>query len=1145
MATEGDVETNRKAALDGLRFRKTTRQDPSDVGSFQPELNTIPMRSLPAQSRDASSTFRYHPPATPSTTATVLVPNSSPLSADNHYQQPSYPHQQRSAYESSSAPGLSHYSSWNFANQPTALDPLSSSSGFLNGGLPVPAHASFTRHQAGDTRRLSDVDGFADDGPPRKRINRGDHLQLPGERTSGQSNVLVPDSPDIQRPSYRRKVNAESASSDDSLPDIRHSLGTPPPGRSRIVRGQRPGFSEVTAQKEMTQSKDAFTKFKILNPERDPMLVQAAWVQAGGDIKKATDLLHDPSWKPPPPVRRQSPSMLVSDVPNETGRVAEVDEATKASRAAMKEKAKKSSIYANRVVLDITPTTPIASTSFVASPMSPSTPLVKPPRRRRLNAALMSDSEESDTDSRSYSKRLPVERSAFDYFNTAKSDALQELTGCTPEQAGVIVSLRPFCSVDDLIIKLGQGKKKAGPAGISPRIFEDCQTVLSGYGAVDNVLEKCERIGASLRAAIASWGSEDDDRKGKGKEDFTLGEVEDGSLSLHSLDVVKGNASKQYIATQPAMLPDGVTLKEYQLLGVNWLYLLYMREYSCILADEMGLGKTIQVISFFAHMKERGNVGPHLIVVPSSTLENWCREFARFAPSISIQTYYAGKEDRPALRQTLLDTQRRRSKNGTGWEVLITTYNLAQGDERDRKFFRKMEWDSIVFDEGHVLKNFQSQRYQALLKFEARWRLLLTGTPLQNNLQELVSLLNFILPNLLGDAMDSLRAIFKTKGDAKVTLLSQERVSRAKKMMTPFVLRRRKDQVLHDLPLKVERVEWCEMTDLQRSIYEDALQRSRKTILEVESKTPSTSGASTPNLAGKPAKKPKGTRPKDKYAENSSNVLMDLRKAASHPMLFRKLFTDQILTSMTKILLKEPDFKKRGAVFEYVKEDMEVMTDAELQFFCQGYKSTRKFLQDETCYLNSGKVMVLLKLLEAYTAQKRKVLIFSQFTQILDILQAILKLKNTKYLILTGSTAVDVRQSLVDEFTEDESIPVFLLSTKAGGMGINLTAASVVIMFDQDFNPHNDRQAQDRAYRIGQKRDVEVVKLITRGTIEEDMLRLGETKLALDEAVAGEGEDGDGDKGENTQEKEMKMSLMNVLRKQLEQQDAVAPLPTA
>lgn len=147
-------------------------------------------------------------------------------------------------------------------------------------------------------------------------------------------------------------------------------------------------------------------------------------------------------------------------------------------------------------------------------------------------------------------------------------------------------------------------------------------------------------------------------------------------------------------------------------------------------------------------------------------------------------------------------------------------------------------------------------------------------------------------------------------------------------------------QVLKDLPQKTERIEWCDMTELQRSIYNTALQRSRKTVLEVESNTPSTSGTSTPNdtvQSGKkkPAKTP---RPKDKYAENSSNVLMELRKAASHPMLFRKLYTDQILTSITKLLLKEADFKKRGAVFQYVKEDMEVMTDAELQFFCQGYK---------------------------------------------------------------------------------------------------------------------------------------------------------------------------------------------------------------
>jgi len=206
--------------------------------------------------------------------------------------------------------------------------------------------------------------------------------------------------------------------------------------------------------------------------------------------------------------------------------------------------------------------------------------------------------------------------------------------------------------------------------------------------------------------------------------------------------------------------------------------------------------------------------------------------------------------------------------------------------------------------------------------------------------------------------------------------------------------------------------------------------------------------------------------------------------------------------------------------------------------FFSEYKATRKFLQKDTCYLEAGKVTVLLKLLKDYIGQGRKILIFSQFTQILDILKAVLKQKDINYLTLTGSTPVDVRQSLVDQFNKDEdmSLPVFLLSTKAGGMGVNLTSASVVIIFDQDFNPHNDKQAQDRAYRIGQKRDVDVVRLITRGTIEEDMLKLGRTKLALDDAVAGEGEEGDS-KGESVPEREMKTSLMNVLRKQFEQRN--------
>lgn len=1143
-----DVASSRKTtAVGGLRFQKKPNKDGSEATNSSAATSNVAYPSFvaPPQSRDATAPARYHPPATPSR-GIVLVPNSSPLPQDASYHQPYRPHHLQYAQGSSSTTGPNHPNLWSQSGPSAVPDVLSSSSGFVHGG--ASAHASFTRQSrpwAGDVRPLSEVESFGDEGPPRKRINRGtpsDFLPL---------GMVTPGSPDIQHPGQRRKqnVNAErqSHSSDESMLDVRSSLEGP---SKRIVRGQRPDHTDSYV----------FTVFQLSHPGHDLATLKAAWNEANGNDNKASLLLSDSSWKPQSTstpsnsaIAIKAPSMPAPEPPTveNTGRVEEVDEATKTQRAALREKAKKSSIYANRATLDTTrsPAIPNIPISRAMSPASPSTPAIMAPRRKRPKKLILSDDEAEASESEEELPRtrqngeISRERAAFEYFNQANADAIQELTGCTPEQAQKIIELRPYSSIADLNTKLNQGKKKAGPSGISPRMFEDCQEILQGYDTVDGILEECERIGSTLRAAIATWTTEDSLSKGKGKEaSLALDQIEEGSLSLRALKISNDAASKGFISSQPSMIAEGITLKDYQLLGINWLFLLYRKKHSCILADEMGLGKTIQVISFFALLKERGNFGPHLVIVPSSTLENWCREFARFAPSISVQTFYAGKEERANLRQMLIDTRRGSSKNGTGWEVLITTYNLAQGDDKDRKFFRKMEWDTIVFDEGHVLKNFQSQRYQALLKFEAKWRLLLTGTPLQNNLQELVSLMNFILPGMLSEKLEILRAIFKTKGDAKVTLLSQERISRAKKMMTPFVLRRRKDQVLKDLPLKTERIEWCDMTDIQRSIYHDALQRSRKTILDAEGPSPDASGTTTPVTNGKAVKKKAKAnhRAKDKYLENSSNVLMDLRKAASHPMLFRKLFDDQALTSIAKQLLKEPEFKKRGAIFEYIKEDMEVMTDAELQFFCQGYKSTRKFLQDQNCYLNAGKISVLLRLLEDYRKAERKILIFSQFTQILDILQAILKLKDIKYLILTGSTAVDVRQTLVDEFTEDASIPVFLLSTKAGGMGINLTAASVVVMFDQDFNPHNDRQAQDRAYRIGQKRDVDVVKLISRGTIEEDMLRLGETKLALDEAVAGESEEGDGDKGASKQEKEVKKSLMGQLRRQLERQDGAS-----
>lgn len=326
--------------------------------------------------------------------------------------------------------------------------------------------------------------------------------------------------------------------------------------------------------------------------------------------------------------------------------------------------------------------------------------------------------------------------------------------------------------------------------------------------------------------------------------------------------------------------------------------------------------------------------------------------------------------------------------------------------------------------------------------------------------------MNFILPRLFTDVMESFRAIFKVKASAQAGMLAHDRVSRAKRMMTPFVLRRRKDQVLKELPKKTERIEWCDMTPLQQEVYHQSLQRSRRVLMEESEEEDELAIAEAAGQKGRPKKK---KQIKAQQQDLSSNVLMDLRKATAHPMLFRRLYDEETVKVMAKACLQEPEFQE--SKLPLVIEDMSVMTDAELHHFCKRYKSVRKYALDESRHLEAGKVTVLLRLLEEYIKDGRRVLIFSQvgtqsliltrllspvqFTQVLDILKTVLEHKGYRYLVLTGSTAVDERQGLVDEFNEDESYKVFLLSTKAGGMGINLTAASVVITYDQDFNPHN------------------------------------------------------------------------------------------
>lgn len=386
-----------------------------------------------------------------------------------------------------------------------------------------------------------------------------------------------------------------------------------------------------------------------------------------------------------------------------------------------------------------------------------------------------------------------------------------------------------------------------------------------------------------------------------------------------------------------------------------------------------------------------------------------------------------------------------------------------------------------VYDEGHTLKNSKSAGYDQLMRIPAKFRLLLTGTPLQNNLSELASLLGFILPSVFREHSESLEYIFshkaKTKGESHAALLSTQRIARAKSMLTPFVLRRKKHQVLKHLPPKTRRVEYCELSQSQREIYESEKAKAIQVIQE--------------RASGK------------RTSSDSANVMMALRKASIHPLLFRRLYNDKIISKMSKACLEEEEFRESNV--DLVFEDMTVMTDFELHGFSEKYPSTMStFSLENDEWMDSGKVSKLRDLLIAFKEMGDRVLVFSQFTMVMNILEFVLETLGIRFFRLDGQTKIDERQDMIDQFYGEDEITVFLLSTKAGGAGINLACANKVVIFDSSFNPQDDIQAENRAHRVGQKREVEVIRLVTRGTIEEQIHALGETKLALDDRVAGD-----------------------------------------
>jgi SWI/SNF-related matrix-associated actin-dependent regulator 1 of chromatin subfamily A len=745
--------------------------------------------------------------------------------------------------------------------------------------------------------------------------------------------------------------------------------------------------------------------------------------------------------------------------------------------------------------LDIfnTPEPIVKKKTLVRGRRDPSSPVRQPsqPEVHQIESGDEASGSESEPEDLSFNGRL------LSFFNTCTPEDLVDMASITKQVATYFVTKRPFRSltaVEKVPAETRTGKQTKTLQLIGEKIYDKCHEMLKAYEAVDYLVRKCDNIAKPLAHSMNKWGV----NVFGGKGEIDLPSIEAAQRACHDSGIgtpvsdddgpVKNSVGRGGFFGQPISMAEDIKMKDYQIVGVNWLNLLYCSGHSCILADDMGLGKTCQVIGFLAHLAEVGQKGPHLVVVPAATLENWLQEFQKFAPGLVVEPYYGTLKEREKMRYTLEETR-------DEINVIVTTYETAKAKD-DFPWLKNYGFVCGIFDEGHMLKNANSIVTKQLARIKSEFRLLLTGTPLQNNLKELISLLAFLMPALFNEKKDQLQSIFthnvKAMDANHEALLSAQRIARARSMLTPFILRRKKNQVLKDLPKKDRNVVYCDLSPEQKELYDTQLARA----YDIRER----------RAAGEIG------------LNESANVLMKLRQASIHPFLFRRLYRDKLLPTIAKQCLKDPQWVNSQAAA--IVTELVAYSDMEIHHLCSTREVLKKYALRQDEWLASGKVQQMLKLLRQWMSEGHRTLVFSQFTMVLDILEVVFSKEKIKYFRLDGNTKVVERQDMIDDFCdEDNHTPVFMLSTKAGGAGINLAAANKVIVFDSGFNPQDDIQAENRAHRIGQVKDVEVVRLITRGTVEEQIYAMGLTKLKLDEQVAGD-DDGESDKAKERIEAE-------------------------
>ncbi|KAK1791623.1 hypothetical protein P4O66_013623 [Electrophorus voltai] len=564
-------------------------------------------------------------------------------------------------------------------------------------------------------------------------------------------------------------------------------------------------------------------------------------------------------------------------------------------------------------------------------------------------------------------------------------------------------------------------------------------------------------------------------------------------------EVVRNNAKQmldpkrkvngQSVPLQQPKLFTGGVMRWYQVEGIEWLRMLWENGINGILADEMGLGKTIQCIAHVAMMIEKKVLGPFLVVAPLSTLPNWISEFKRFTPEVSVMLYHGTQNE----RHNLVKLIRKPQGSLNMCPVMVTSFEIAM---IDRKFLQRFQWKYLIVDEGHRIKNLNCRLVRELKMLPTDNKLLLTGTPLQNNLAELWSLLNFLLPDVFDD-LKSFESWFdiSTISSGADTIVANEREKNILHMLhqilTPFLLRRLKSDVTLEVPPKKEIVVYAPLTPKQESFYRAIVD---KTIAKVLGQEKDDTTPAQLSSTGRPKRR---CRKVVDYCEKSDDSHCDLEKYIEKlqkemesqqdfvPVLDVQMPLDaQISLKLQNILM----LLKRCCNHAYLIEYPLI-------------PGTAEFKIDEQLVKTSGKFLILDRMLPELKKRGHKVLIFSQMTSILDILMDYCYLRGYQYSRLDGSMKYTERDENMKKFSSDPEVFIFLLSTRAGGLGINLTAADTVIIFDSDWNPQADLQAQDRCHRIGQTKPVVVYRLITANTVDEKIFETASVKRKLEKMV--------------------------------------------